>query len=664
MKSRYRGLALSILLMSLSTIASASSVVSENLVFLKEDGRSYLLQRSMRSDWEQYNFYLEKAIGPASVYYVDPPDYTWELDKPNVNLLKFDTGTFTVMYPGNYGGQVSLGEDRVYTLDTRDEVQREDGHFGSWNSPDNFNRFVQAWVFPEVFKILSYESNRDGEWVEQNNTLTFYATDVNDLTFIVRYQLIDADADGVADVNDRCLNTASGVVVDESGCESDSDHDGVVNLHDRCAATPEGAVVDVQGCELDSDADGIVDRLDSCPGTIAGAVVDHEGCESDCDEDGVPNSLDQCSRTPAGVAVNAQGCELDTDGDGVTNRLDECPDTATGSVVNASGCEPDSDSDGVVDATDRCPDTPAGAVVNEQGCELDGDGDGVVDATDRCADTPAGAVVNEQGCELDGDGDGVVDAADRCPDTPAGAVVNEQGCELDGDGDGVVDAADRCPDTPVATAVNEQGCELDTDGDGVVNRLDECPDTEPGSVVNASGCEPDSDNDGVVDAKDLCPDTPAGTEVSAVGCALDSDGDSVLNAADLCPDTPAGVAVDATGCEAEQPIELRGVNFHFDSDELTEQSKVILDGVAEILLNHPELALEVAGHTDAEGDDAFNMDLSQRRAQAVRAYLISKGVNGGNLTAHGYGEERSVASNADAAGRAANRRVELIRLSQ
>ncbi len=73
---------------------------------------------------------------------------------------------------------------------------------------------------------------------------------------------------------------------------------------------------------------------------------------------------------------------------------------------------------------------------------------------------------------------------------------------------------------------------------------------------------------------------------------------------------------------------------------------------------------EVAGHTDSSGDDAYNLDLSQRRAEAVRDYLISEGVNADMLGAHGYGEERSVESNATAAGRAENRRVELMRLDQ
>ena len=542
MLSVYRGMFL-VLVLGLSATASATDVVSENLVFLKEDGRSYLLQRTFRTGWDQYNFYLNKETGPAAIYYVDPPEKEWVLDQPDVNLLKFKTGNFTVMYPGNYGERVTVDEEGIYTLNTRDDVQREDGHFGSWNSPSNFNRFVQAWVIPDTFKILGYESNRDGEWVEQNNTLTFYATDVNDLTFTVRYQLIDADGDGVADADDRCLNTASGVVVDEAGCEADTDHDGVIDLHDRCSSTPEGVVVDVQGCELDSDADGVVDSQDKCPGTVAGAEVDRKGCELDCDGDGVANNQDHCPRTPADTEVNAQGCEVDSDGDGVANSQDECPRT------------------------------------------------------------PANTKVNVQGCEVDTDGDGVVNSKDECPGSPPAAVVNVQGCEVDADGDGVADSADQCPDTLAGRPVDAQGCEMNAD----------------------------ADSDGVVDS------------------------------GDLCPETAAGVVVDATGCELEKPITLRGVNFHFDSDELTAESRVILDGVAATLLNHPDLKLEVAGHTDSEGVDEFNLDLSQRRSASVRAYLVSKGVNTENLTAQGYGEVRPVESNQDAAGRAANRRVELLR---
>ena len=178
------------------------------------------------------------------------------------------------MYPGDYGGRVTVDEQGVYTLDTRDGVESKGGHFGSWNSPDNFSRFVQAWVFPEIFRIISYQSNREGEWFERNNTLSFHAQDVNDLTFIVRYQLIDADDDGVADANDCCPGTAPGLVVDDTGCEPDSDTDGVIDRLDKCPDTAPGRTVDANGCVPDADGDGVVDTLDKCPGTPVGSAVD------------------------------------------------------------------------------------------------------------------------------------------------------------------------------------------------------------------------------------------------------------------------------------------------------------------------------------------------------------------------------------------------------
>lgn len=288
----------------------------------------------------------------------------------------------------------------------------------------------------------------------------------------------------------------------------------------------------------------------------------------------------------------------------------------------------------------------------------------MVDRLDQCPETAGDAPVDRSGCELDCDGDGVVNSKDDCPRTPAGVRVDLLGCELDADGDGVTDGRDHCPDTAAGASVDAQGCELDTDGDGVTDSEDHCPGTPVGAGVDQKGCELDSDGDGVTDSNDRCADTRDGASVDVTGCILDSDGDGVLNSADLCPTTSPGVEVDMTGCEHAQPILLRGVNFHHDTADLTQDARGILDGVARTLLSYPGIRLEVAGHTDSNGDDAYNLDLSQRRAEAVCDYLISKGVNADMLGAHGYGEERAVESNATAAGRAENRRVELLRLDQ
>jgi OmpA-OmpF porin, OOP family len=199
----------------------------------------------------------------------------------------------------------------------------------------------------------------------------------------------------------------------------------------------------------------------------------------------------------------------------------------------------------------------------------------------------------------------------------------------------------------------------DADGDGVPDSADKCPNTPVGVKVDATGCPLDSDGDGVPDLRDKCPNTPVGVKVDATGCPLDSDGDGVPDYKDQCPGTPPGVKVNQLGCPKREPIVLKGVNFAFDSAELTQQSLTILDGVAEILTKHPDLKITIAGHTDSVGTADYNKKLSQRRTESVRSYLISRGVNAANLTAVGFGEEQPIASNDEAEGRAKNRRVEL-----
>jgi len=229
----------------------------------------------------------------------------------------------------------------------------------------------------------------------------------------------------------------------------------------------------------------------------------------------------------------------------------------------------------------------------------------------------------------------------------------------DSDGDGIFDSEDRCPDTPAGAKVDAHGCELDSDGDGVVDSKDKCPDTPQGAKVDQSGCELDSDGDGVVNSKDQCPETPAGAKVDARGCELDNDGDGVVDSKDKCPDTHKDAKVDANGCEVAEVIVLKGVNFETASDHLTPDSISILNGVAETLIRRPHIAIEVAGYTDSRGAASYNQELSQKRAQAVAKYLVSRGVKAENLTAKGYGEENPVADNKTAAGQAENRRVEL-----
>jgi OOP family OmpA-OmpF porin len=231
---------------------------------------------------------------------------------------------------------------------------------------------------------------------------------------------------------------------------------------------------------------------------------------------------------------------------------------------------------------------------------------------------------------------------------------------VDSDGDGVNDDADQCPGTPAGTAVNAVGCPLpqDDDGDGVTNDADKCPNTPAGAKVDATGCELDADGDGVSDGRDQCPNTPAGAKVDEKGCELDSDADGVVDSQDKCPDTPKGDRVDAVGCSFKDEIKLPGVVFETNSADLKPESIPVLEGAVSTLKRYPDLKIEVAGHTDSRGSDAYNLDLSARRAATVLKFLQDGGVTNA-LTSRGYGERQPVGSNTTEDGRQQNRRVVL-----
>lgn len=233
------------------------------------------------------------------------------------------------------------------------------------------------------------------------------------------------------------------------------------------------------------------------------------------------------------------------------------------------------------------------------------------------------------------------------------------GAIADKDGDGVADDKDKCPGTPANVKVDKKGCAVDSDGDGIADDKDKCPGTPAGVSVNANGCAADSDGDGVPDHLDKCPGTPAGAVVTASGCAADTDGDGIADYLDKCPGTAAGVKVDNSGCKLKAKIDLRGVNFANNSAKLTGASSHVLDDMARTLKRYPDLKVEVAGHTDSNGARSYNVSLSQKRAESVRQYLVSQGVAASNLSAHGYGPDKPVASNKTRDGRASNRRVEL-----
>ncbi len=231
---------------------------------------------------------------------------------------------------------------------------------------------------------------------------------------------------------------------------------------------------------------------------------------------------------------------------------------------------------------------------------------------------------------------------------------------VDRDGDGVLDLDDKCPD--VAGLASLQGCP-DTDGDGIADADDKCP-TVAG-IAKYQGCPiPDTDGDGVNDELDKCP-TVAGL-AKYDGCPIpDTDGDGVNDELDKCPTRP-GVASNQ-GCPviAKEIIEkvnyaAKNVFFATGSYKLIGKSFQSLDAVVSLLKEDESLMIDIDGHTDAQGSEESNQVLSDNRAGAVKTYLVSKGIAETRLKSAGYGELKPVADNTTSAGRAKNRRTEML----
>ncbi len=256
----------------------------------------------------------------------------------------------------------------------------------------------------------------------------------------------------------------------------------------------------------------------------------------------------------------------------------------------------------------------------------------------------------------DRDKDGIPDVDDKCPDVAGTAAL--QGCP-DSDGDGITDAADKCPNEPGDAA--HQGCPVrDQDGDGIVDEQDKCP-TVPG-VAAFQGC-PDTDKDGIPDASDRCPNEPGPKELN--GCP-DRDGDKVADIDDKCPDKPG--LVEYQGCVPEAVAKftgaIKGINFQTGSARILPNSYAVLDEAVKVLNEYKSLRIRIDGHTDNVGTPELNKKLSQDRADSVKAYLVSKGVDASRLETAGYGDTRPIEDNKTPKGRAANRRIEFSVLGQ
>ena len=273
--------------------------------------------------------------------------------------------------------------------------------------------------------------------------------------------------------------------------------------------------------------------------------------------------------------------------------------------------------------------TSDAVAVGQIGTRADKDGDGVPDDIDGCPEAPEDkdSYEDNDGCpDPDNDGDGVADADDKCKNETEDkdGFDDDDGCpDFDNDNDGVKDVADTCIMEPEDKDgyQDDDGCpDLDNDGDGIADRVDQCPN--------------EAETPNGIDDTDGCPDTGTQTGPQVAGGIIDLRGDKV----------------DFTG----------------KTSNLDATSKALLDQVADLLKQTPRVRIRVEAHTEAgKGREVGQLQtLSEQRANAVRAYLVSKGVDGDRIGTAGYGGSRPIGPNDTAANKAKNRRVELIVLEQ
>jgi OOP family OmpA-OmpF porin len=243
----------------------------------------------------------------------------------------------------------------------------------------------------------------------------------------------------------------------------------------------------------------------------------------------------------------------------------------------------------------------------------------------------------------DQDGDGIFDRDDQCPADSGPAPT---GCPLppDADRDGIPDNSDPCPtEAEDGNPPDEKdGCpNKDLDKDGIEIPVDLCPD-QPG--IAPDGCPPkDTDGDGFMDPDDRCP--------------KDAETKNNFEDQDGCPDEVPDVVKKFTGV-------IKGINFDSGKAKIRSSSFPLLDDAVSVLKQYPTLRLRVSGHTDNKGKKAKNMKLSEDRANAVKDYMTSKGVEGSRVETRGVGPDEPIADNKTNAGRTQNRRIEFELLPQ
>ncbi|MCI5124126.1 MAG: hypothetical protein D3925_06520 [Candidatus Electrothrix sp. AR5] len=339
----------------------------------------------------------------------------------------------------------------------------------------------------------------------------------------------------------------------------------------------------------------------------------------------------------------------------------------------------DRDKDGIVDKRDVCPDNRKEELVQgvflegeQLGCPVDTDGDDVPDYRDKCRGNTSEELnegVDAVGCPVDRDQDQVPDYRDTCPqDTPEqlSKGVTLQGCPLDRDEDGVADYTDACPNSSseeIKEGVNLTGCPVDRDKDGVPDYWDKCLDNTAKELrfgVRRNGCPQNSDNDKYPDYQDRCrldsgADLAQGTD--EYGCPKDSDEDGVYDVYDACSGTVQGRRVNEQGCAL---VTLFSENIFASAGSIVSaQGERKLRAFIQTLTLGSIERITIIAHADGQGTAAFNIRLSQKRADSVARFFRQEGIPQSVIDAQGVGESQPVADDTTEEGRRKNRRVEL-----
>ena len=189
-----------------------------------------------------------------------------------------------------------------------------------------------------------------------------------------------------------------------------------------------------------------------------------------------------------------------------------------------------------------------------------------------------------------------------------------------------------------------------------------CPGTPAGIPLDPDGCPLYSDADAVPDYRDECPGTAAGISVDTNGCPRDTDVDGVADFQDACARAPAGTRVDASGCPlaGERIAIVTNINFDSDHTDVRGDVRTRLSRVVQLLKEMPQIDVQIVGYTDDIGSAQYNLSLSLRRAESVRDYIVTRGIDHMRLSVAGRGNTEPLVSNSTPEGRAVNRRVEFV----